>query len=197
MLNSDIDMIEEQNKSIEQEIKRHEQLSSMSEAEKATARANLQKEIDEMKTKNQGKEGQICDIETQMHEIKDYVQAMVEKFDLSHFILAVAYHMQYDEDTVFNENNVTFYLSELEEYISCFITFLAQREKNPDAPISALSLDNMATKEFEKATAAIEVPSSNDFANLDDETADGDDVVTNPKDLYRKYEELAQKGYLS
>jgi hypothetical protein len=105
--------------------------------------------------------------------------------------------MLYDEDTIFNENNVTHYLSELEEYISNFITFLAQREKNPDAPISALSLDNMATKDFEKATAAIEVPSSHEYANLDDDTADGDEIVTNPKDLYRKYEELAQKGYLN
>jgi hypothetical protein len=121
---------------------------------------------------------------------------MVDKFESSHFMLAVANHMQYDEDTIFNENNVTLYLSELEEYISCFITFLAQREKNPDAPISALSLDNMANKDFEKATGAIEVPSAHDFAGIDDETAEGDDVVTNPKDLYRKYEELASKGYL-
>lgn len=49
--------------------------------------------------------------------------------------------MEYDEGTEFNENNVTLYLSELEEYISNFIIFLAQRDKNPDAPISALSLD--------------------------------------------------------
>jgi coiled-coil domain-containing protein 63/114 len=64
MLNSDIDLIEEQNKSIEQEIKRHEELSSMSDAEKENARANLQKQIDEIKNKNAGKEAQICDIET-------------------------------------------------------------------------------------------------------------------------------------
>jgi hypothetical protein len=52
-------------------------------------------------------------------------------------------------------------LSELEEYISNFITFLAQREKNPDAPISALSLDAMANKEFEKGPLLIEnMPSS-------------------------------------
>jgi len=121
---------------------------------------------------------------------------MVEKFESSHFMLAVANHMQYDEDTVFNENNVTLFLSELEEYISCFITFLAQREKNPDAPISALSLDNMANKDFDKVTGAIEVPSAHDFDNLDADTTEGDDVVTNPKDLYRKYEELEKKGYL-
>ncbi len=35
--------------------------------------------------------------------------------------------MQYDEDTQFNENNVTLYLAELEEYISLLITYLAYK----------------------------------------------------------------------
>ena len=198
MLNSDIDMIEEQNKSIEQEIKRHEQLSSMSEQEKAAARENLQKEIEEMKEKNGAKEAQITDIETQMVEIKDHVHKMVVLFDQSHFSLAVASHMHYDEDTVFNENNVTMYLSELEEFVSNFITYLAQREKNPDAPISALSLDAMANKEFDKGAAIIDVPSAHDFANVEDDTTEGgDDIVVNPKELYRKFEELTSKGYIN
>ena len=151
-----------------------------------------------MKTKNDAKEAQINDIEQQMHEIKDHTESCVNTFSQSHFNLAVASPMQYDSDTVFNENNVTFYLSELEEYISNFITYLAQREKNPDAPISALPLDSMANKDFDKAQAAIEVPSAHDFANVDDETTEGgDDIVTNPKDLYRKFEELANKGYIN
>jgi len=42
------------------------------------------------------------------------------------------------------------------------------------------------------------VPSAHDFANVDDETTEGgDDIVTNPKDLYRKFEELANKGYIN
>jgi hypothetical protein len=49
--------------------------------------------------------------------------------------------MEYNEGTEFNEKNVTQYLAELEEHISNFIIFVAKREKNPDAPISALSLD--------------------------------------------------------
>ena len=66
---------------------------------------------------------------------------MVEAFKKSHFFLSVASNMQYDEDTVFNEANVTSYLAELEEYISLFITYLAYKQENPDAPISSLSLD--------------------------------------------------------
>ena len=81
--------------------------------------------------------------------IKNHVWNMVNKFSTSHFTLAVASHMHYDDDVVFNENNVTLYLSELEEYISNFITYLAQRDRNPEAPIAGLSLENMANKEFE------------------------------------------------
>ena len=35
--------------------------------------------------------------------------------------------MQYDDDTQFNESNVTMYLGELEEYISLLITYMAYR----------------------------------------------------------------------
>ncbi len=58
--------------------------------------------------------------------------------------------MHYDDETLFNENNVTFYLAELEEYIAILITFMAYKQSNPDAAISSLSLDKMALKEFDK-----------------------------------------------
>jgi hypothetical protein len=113
-------------------------------------------------------------------------------------MLSVAAKMSYDEGTQFNENNVTQYLAELEEYVSHFITFMAQREKNPDAPISALSLDTMTNKEFEKGPLNIDnIPNSNNFNNNfeDDQTQD-DEIITNKKDLYRKFAEFASKGYI-
>jgi len=118
---------------------------------------------------------------------------MVDKFSDSRFQLAVASHMTYDDDVQFNENNVTQYLTELEEYIAQFITFLAHREKNPDAHISALPLDIMTNKEFAKDPMAIDAPNTNDYAE-DDATAD-DEIVTNAAEKYRKYEELARQGY--
>jgi hypothetical protein len=36
--------------------------------------------------------------------------------------------MHYDEETQFNENNVTLYLAEAEEYISNMITYLAAKD---------------------------------------------------------------------
>jgi len=75
---------------------------------------------------------------------------MVENFKKSHFFLSVAQNQRYDDDTVFNENNVILYLAELEEYISLFITYLAYKQENPDAAISSLSLDQMDVKEFDR-----------------------------------------------
>jgi prenyltransferase beta subunit len=60
-----------------------------------------------------------------MIDITNYVQNMVLLFNSSHFYLNVASHQDYDADVHFNENNVTMYLSELEEYISSLITYLA------------------------------------------------------------------------
>jgi hypothetical protein len=116
-----------------------------------------------MKAKNMQKEAQISNIEEQMVTIKNHVWSMVDKFTSSHFQLAVASHMHYDEEVVFNENNVTLYLSELEEYISNFITFLAQKNKNPEAPIANLGLENMLKKEFDTGAINIDAPNSNDW----------------------------------
>jgi len=44
-LNSEIDMIEEQNRNIEQEIKRHEELGDLTEKEKEIVREQLKTEI--------------------------------------------------------------------------------------------------------------------------------------------------------
>lgn len=85
-----------------------------------------------------------------MIEIKDFVQTMVTNFQESEFNLAVTSPMQYHDDVQFNENNVTLYLSELEEYISTFITFLAQKNKTSYPSIQALPLDTIGIKDFSK-----------------------------------------------
>ena len=187
-------MIEEQNLKIQNELKTHAEVNAMSNAQKEEAKANLQKEIDECKGQIDNKENQIKDIEGQMIKIRDFVWAMVGKFNDSRFSLAVASHQQYDESTQFNENNVTTYLTELEEYISSFITYLAHREKNPDAHISALPLDIMTSKDFKADPIAIDAPNATDYVSMEDETNADDDIVTNPAEKYRRYEEMALRG---
>ena len=159
-MNSEIDMIEEQNKNIAAEIKRHEELGDNTEKEKDNVKMRLQKEIQENTEMMNEKDNQIKNIENQMLDIRMHVRDMVDHFKSSHFFLSVAQSMQYDDDTVFNESNVILFLAELEEYISLFITFLAYKQENPDAAISSLSLEKMAIKEFDKNQLNIEAPNA-------------------------------------
>ena len=133
-----------------------------------------------------------------MVQMKDICWEIVRKFKDSHIKLAVAQSLQYDEDLIFNENNVILYLAEIEEYISTLITQIAQREKNPDAPISALSLDNMANKEFDKGAMSVDhLPNSNQFNNnFDEDQTTEEEIFTNKRDLFLKFSEFANKGYI-
>lgn len=138
------------------------------------------------------KDLQIKTIEQQMFEIKNNVQKMVESFRKSHFFLSVAQNMQYDEDTQFNESNVTMFLAELEEYISLFITYLAYKQEAPDAAIASLSLNELKQKDFEREKnpfTMVDAKGSNDIQYNDDLETE-DEITTDPKKLYKMYEEM-------
>ena len=89
-LNSEIDMIEEQNKNIEKEINRHEELGSLNDKEKESLRCKLRDEIAYQNKMSSDKNNQIVTIEGQMIEIKNNVKSMVDEFKKSHFFLSVA-----------------------------------------------------------------------------------------------------------
>ena len=209
MLNSEIDNIAEQNKNIESQIAKHESLAVMSNQEKEKMRTRLTKEIEEMKQASLAKEKQIETMEQQMLQIKDSVRSTVEKFREANsvFPLMVAKHMHYDADTQFNEQNVTLYLAELEEYSSMLITYLAYKNEMPDAAVSALSLDQMVEKDkeggpihvitdFYHSILQIEAPSSNDV-NVSEDAETEDDIITNGKDLYKRFENLVSKDHIN
>jgi len=80
MLNSEIDMIEEQNKNIEAEIQRHEELGDMTEKEKEVVRQKIKVQIEEMDAQMKEKDNQIKNIEQQMITIKTSVFKMCEHF---------------------------------------------------------------------------------------------------------------------
>lgn len=189
-LNSEIDLIEEQNKNIEAEIKRHEELGQMTEKEKESVRQKLQGQIEESDKQIVEKDQQIQTIENQMSDIKKHTWSMCEHFKKSHFFLSVAQNMQYDEDTVFNEANVLQFLAELEEYISLFITYMAYKQENPDAAISSLSLEHMAIKEFDKKDINIDAPNAGEVNLQNDETDAEEDVIIDPRHLYKRFDDM-------
>jgi len=102
--------------------------------------------------------------------------------------------MQYDEDTNFNESNVTQFLAELEEYVSLFITYLAYKNENPDAAIASLSLDTMKAKEFDKTALQVDPKNSNEV-NVADDLETEDEITVDPKKLFKMYEEMYQREH--
>jgi hypothetical protein len=166
----------------------------MTEKEKEVVRSQLKNELIEQGKKQKEKETQIAMIEQQMAEIKNNVQNMVGHFKNSHFFLSVAQNMQYDEDTQFNESNVIMFLAELEEYISLFITYLAYKQESPDAAIASLALDQMKAKEFDKTALNVDPKNSNEV-NLNDDMETEDEITTDPRQLYKMYEQMYQREH--
>jgi hypothetical protein len=133
-----------------------------------------------------------------MLQIKDFVHGTVEKFRAANatFPLMVAKHMHYDSETQFNEQNVTLYLAELEEYSSMLITYLAYRNEMPDAAVSALSLDQMIEKDKDGGPIHIDAPNAHDV-NIAEDAETEDEFITNGKDLYKRFENLVQKDHIN
>jgi paraquat-inducible protein B len=155
----------------------------------------LRQEISETIAAHKEKEAQILEVENQMVDIKKFVQQMVGNFQDSEFSLSVSSPMQYHEDVPFNENNVTQYLSELEEYVSSFITFLASRSKQPYPSIQALPLDTMGVKDFSKGQVQIDTTMPTEYAHIVEDADTEDELVTNSKDLRMKFMAVAAKDF--
>ena len=140
--------------------------------------------------------------------MKENAKVMSHKFKGSQFKLIVAQPMVYDNDTVFQENNTTQYLAELEEYIAMLITYTAYSQELPDAAVSALSLEKMMPKRDLDSLGPmnIEAPSANDVnfhidgdaeTNEDDAlSAGGQGMCTNGKDLYRRFEDMIARDHI-
>ena len=53
---------------------------------------------------------------------------LVHKFKAAKFNTKVGSKMQYNDETTFNETNITTYLAELEEYFATLIAYLANQK---------------------------------------------------------------------
>jgi len=130
---------------------------------------------------------------------------MVEQFIKAKFSANVASKMTYDNDTQFNEGNITLYLSELEEYISNLITILAYKRGDPHPAISSVPLERLTLKEFAQKDLTIDAPVDHEIATdahsqFDEEKMHGGDEknynIIKSKDLYNRYNELNTKGLI-
>lgn len=199
ILNSDIDTIEEQNKNIASEIKKNEEVTNLTEAEKREKCESLRQEIADVKASMEEKDREMKELEEKMAKIQNDVQKMVTKFQESKFTFTPFQPMNYDDETTFNNNNVTLFLAELEEYISELITHNEYRKNNPNAAISAIPLDKLHPKTQDKGLEKPELPSKEEI-QITSDVQEGDEekeLVISGKDLYKKFEDMVKKNQIT
>ncbi len=141
------------------------------------------------------------ELEDKMANIQNDVQKMVTKFQESKFRPAVTQPMNYDEETVFNNKNITMFLAELEEYISELITQNEYRKNNPNAAISAIPLEKLNPKTAAKGGVKPDLPAKEEIMIADD-AQEGEEVrekelVIQGKDLYKKFEDMVKKNQIT
>ena len=88
-------------------------------------------------------------------KVQQHVEMMVEMFKRAKFTLSVAVKMRYDENFQFTENNIVSFLAELEEYICSLITYTAFKRDDINAAISAIPLERLHNKDFNKKEIAV------------------------------------------
>lgn len=72
-------------------------------------------------------------------------------FQNARFRSSVSTKQTYDSETNFNENNITNYLAELEEYIAYLVTMVAAEKEDPNAAISMIDIENLTWGPMSKA----------------------------------------------
>ena len=90
-------------------------------------------------------------------KVQQHVEMMVEMFKRSKFYLSVATKMNYDEGFIFSESNIVSFLAELEEYICSLITYTAFKRDDPQAAISAIPLDKLLIKDFNRKDITVSI----------------------------------------
>ena len=86
-------------------------------------------------------------MQTEFIKIQNTVKNLVERFNEAGFKSTVATPMKYDEHTAFTEQNIVQYLAEVEEYISALITYVAQRQGDPNPSISSVPIELLTKKD--------------------------------------------------
>lgn len=194
-LNQETDILEENNRYLDQEIERYEQLSKMTTQELQDRLSQMRAHANDLKAEIKEANSQCSSMQNNFQEVQQMVQKMVEKFKTAKFTAKVAATQHYDENTVFNENNVTNYLAELEEYISNLITFVSIQRNDVNAAISSVPLDTLTVKTHDNTQLKIDAPpeaSQNYPPEFEDEGGE-ESTCYDAKELYRRYAEHMEK----
>lgn len=201
-LNQETDILEENNKEIKNEIERLKLTQEMDEEQREKHVQDLKDEIDRIHTKLEAAENEKTNLGQELVAIQNNVEKMVKLFKQSRFFLSVASKMSYEEGTAFTQNNILSFLAELEEYISSLITYVAFKRDEPHAAISAIPLEKLNKKDWDKKESPKEAPVgveiNKDKFGLPDQVNDDNFYnIKNSKELYKKFMSMIDNEQIS
>ena len=196
-LGQETDQLQEANNQAKQLIAAHKDNEAVEEVNREKRKQELQNEIGRLKEKIDKSNEDKDYFKSNLKTIQNNVEKVVKLFNKCKFSLAVANPMSYEEGTNFNETNVIQYLAELEEYISMLITYAAFRKEEPFAAISAIPIDKIPKKEFEKGKYNVNEPLYTQVEGAQDGAAAEDDSIVNPLELHKKFNFLVQNHKIS
>ena len=157
-LNQETDNLEEENRRLDKEIEMYEGMARLNDNQVRSKIIDMEMESAQIREEIMQKTQEIDDQEEEFNEARKISQDLVQQFKDVRFNAKVASKCQYDEHTVFTENNITLYLAEIEEYISSLITYKAHKLGDPNAAISSVPLSTLNYKNFNKEDLKIDAP---------------------------------------
>jgi hypothetical protein len=157
-LGQECDLYEDRIAQIDKDIARYEQLANMNNHELQRKVVSMGEETEDLKKQIVLSTDEVNDVQEEFDEIQQVVMDLVKQFQLAKFSTKVGQRMQYSDETNFNENNITMYLSELEEYFATLITYIATQRGDNNAAISSIPLDMLHDKQFDKRQIEITAP---------------------------------------
>jgi 4-hydroxy-3-methylbut-2-enyl diphosphate reductase IspH len=125
-------------------------MANMNNSELKKKVVDMGEESEDLKRQIMLNNEEVDEVQGEFDEIQQVVMMLVEKFQEAKFATKVGNKMQYNDQTTFNENNITLYLAELEEYFATLIAYIANQRGDQNAAISYIPLDQLNEKVFDK-----------------------------------------------
>lgn len=196
-LGQETDQLQEANNHARRDINRIKENEAIEEVNREKRRQELQTEINTLNEKINTSNKEKDNFKSHLRIIQGNVEKMVKLFKKCKFFLAVANKMSYEEGTNFNETNVVQYLAELEEYISSLITYAAFRKEEGYAAISAIPLEKLNKKDFEKAKFVIDAPLFTTIEGAPDGGTVEEEAIVSSTELYKRFNNLINQNKIS
>jgi hypothetical protein len=196
-LGQETDQLQEANNNAKAMIADHKENEAIEEVNHEKRTQELENEIHNLNQNITKSNDEKENFKKDLRVIQVNVEKMVKMFNKCKFFLAVANQMSYEEGTNFNDTNVVQYLAELEEYISSLITYAAFRKEEPYAAISAIPLEKLPKKEFEKTKYNVNEPLYTQIEGAQEGLPIEDDSIVNSNDLYKKFNFLVTNHKIS